>query len=405
MGFPAALLFLMLFLGACFVLYHENLLDTNRHVLVSITLLTLSFALRVFLLEHRTGDYNVFLAPWVDHFRQNGGFSALADQVGNYNLPYLYFLALFSYIPIDDLYLIKYLSICFDILLAWGVSRIVLLYSGSRGRQLTAFLAVMLLPTVILNGACWGQCDSIFSAMCVLAFYYAVQKRSRLSLLWAALALAFKVQAVFFLPIYGMLLLTRRIRLRDLWVFPVAYVGVLLPAIALGHPVTDALFLYARQVGGAVSALNYNSASIYALIPYGFDADWLPYAASIGMALALALVYTSMLWPAARIKSVTNRTLLGLSVLLVLGIPLFLPHMHDRYFFLADVFTLMLAVIAPRYAITAALCQFASLLGYHAYLQQHFLLTMNYGTYALLAAFVLICVYIHKSFRPMVDTL
>ena len=94
-----------------------------------------------------------------------------------------------------------------------------------------------------------------------------------------------------------------------------------------------------------------------------------------------------------------------LAVLLVLGIPLFLPHMHDRYFFLADAFTLALACISPACAGTAVLCQFASLLGYHAYLKERFLLTMNYGTVALIAAFIVICIYIHKSFETTVETL
>ncbi|MGI6027818.1 MAG: conjugal transfer protein TraL [Candidatus Heteroscillospira sp.] len=399
MSLAATSLLLAIFLCTCLLLYREGFMNSARSIVFTVFFLTAAFALRILLLEHRTGDFNMFLQPWTEHFRENGGFKALKDTIGNYNLPYLYFLALFSYLPIDELYLIKYLSICFDVILAWGASRIVLFYTASKRRQLCAFMAVMLLPTVMLNGACWGQCDSIFAAFCVLAFYYGIANRGRLSLAFAALALSFKVQAVFFLPVYGAFLLTERIRFKDLWVFPAVYIATLLPAVLLGHPIADALTVYFRQVDGGTGSLNYNSASVYALIPYGYDAEWLSYASYIGIALALALVYTSMLWPVARIRSVTNSTLLGLTVLLTLGIPLFLPHMHDRYFYLADIFTLVLAFVSPMCAGTALLCQFASLLGYHAYLMERFLLTMNYGAWALLAAFVIICVYIHKSFR------
>jgi len=283
--------------------------------------------------------------------------------------------------------------------LAWSVSRLVLMFTKSKNYQLGAFLAVMLLPTVILNGACWGQCDSIFASFCVLTVYSGLQGKSKLSLTYGAIAFAFKLQAVFLLPIYGAFLLMNKVKLKDIWVFPAVYLASIIPAVILGHPLKEALLIYLNQAGGTTGSLNYNSASIYALIPYGYEADWLHFASAIGMALAVGLVYATMLWPYARYKSVTDDTLFGLAVLLALGIPLLLPHMHDRYFYLADIFTLALAFVSPALLPVTVLCQFGSLLGYHAYLKNEFLLLMNHGTYAMIAAFILICLYIHKSFK------
>ena len=62
----------------------------------SILLLAGAFVLRGAALDYQTLDYQNFLTRWVDFFRDNGGFRALAYPVGNYNIPYLYFLALFS---------------------------------------------------------------------------------------------------------------------------------------------------------------------------------------------------------------------------------------------------------------------------------------------------------------------
>jgi hypothetical protein len=97
-------LLLLIFLLTCLLMYREGFMDTNGRLFLSVTLLTAAFAMRILLMDHRTGDYNVFLAPWVEHFRAGGGFRALDDIVGNYNLPYQYFLALFSYIPMAPLY-------------------------------------------------------------------------------------------------------------------------------------------------------------------------------------------------------------------------------------------------------------------------------------------------------------
>jgi Gpi18-like mannosyltransferase len=42
--------------------------------------------------------------------------------------------------------------------------------------------------------------------------------------------------------------------------------------------------------------------------------------------------------------------------------------MHDRYFFLADLFTILLAVVAPKYRLAALAMQGASLAVYLAFL-------------------------------------
>ena len=67
-----------------------------------------------------------------------------------------------------------------------------------------------------------------------------------------------------------------------------------------------------------------------------------------------------------------------------MGIPFLLPHMHDRYFFCADILTLVLAFVSWPCSPAAVLTQFASLLGYHAYLKMRFLLPMRYGAAALI---------------------
>jgi hypothetical protein len=158
------------------------------------------------------------------------------------------------------------------VILAWGAGRIALHYTRSKNRQLARLSGGDALAHRGAQRRCWGQCDSIFSAFCVLAFYAIAQKRPQLSLVWAALALAFKVQAVFFLPLYAVLLLTGEVKPRQLWVFPAVYLATLLPGVLLGHPLKDALLLYTRQVGGAGNALNYNSASVFAFLPRDFDA-------------------------------------------------------------------------------------------------------------------------------------
>ena len=140
-------------------------------------LIALTLLLRVLLLEHVTLDYENFLHKWTEHFRRFGGFAALKDPVGNYNVPYLYILAFLSYLPFPDLYGIKLFSILFDILLAWGGLRLAGLLTSEKSAPLVAFSALLLLPTVVLNGSAWGQCDSIWTAFCVHALVCGLENR------------------------------------------------------------------------------------------------------------------------------------------------------------------------------------------------------------------------------------
>ena len=90
--------------------------------------------------------------------------------------------------------------------------------------------------------------------------------------------------------------------------------------------------------------------------------------------------------PSAKRKA---SAIIALALLFALGIPFLLPHMHDRYFYAADILSVVLAYAIPALWLAAPLTQFASLLGYHAYLKMRYLLPMRYGSAALVLSFAL----------------
>ena len=94
-----------------------------------------------------------------------------------------------------------------------------------------------------------------------------------------------------------------------------------------------------------------------------------------------------------------DQAVFAAAVLLAVGIPFLLPHMHDRYFFAADALTLALAAAWPQLVLPAVLCEFASLLGYHAYLRMRYLLPMADGALALIAALVILTVVLALELR------
>ncbi len=350
----------------------------ERELLLSLLLpIGLALFLRVLLLDHATLDYQNFLSRWVEHFRENGGFTALKDPVGNYNVPYLYMLAFLSYLPIPDLYGIKLFSILFDILLAWGGLRLTKTLTEKRSAPLWAFTILLLLPTVVLNGACWGQCDSVWAALCLWALTCALEERPASSMAFLALAFSFKLQAIFIIPLWCALWFTGRVRFRHLFVFPSVFALSMAPALLLGKPVGDILSIYLNQAGDSVSwkTINYNSPSVFALLPY--HAEPPPGAPKLAIALAFLFMLGVLFLLFFRRRTVDNISLALAGVAMSLGIPFLLPYMHERYFFLGGVLLTVIACVLPSLSPAAVGAELASLGGYHAYLMTRYVLALT----------------------------
>lgn len=355
---------------------------SERAVMIMLAPIGAAMLVRVLCLDYASGDYNTFLSHWYEYFKINGGFSAMAGSVGDYNVPYLYFMAAISYFNVPDLYLIKLLSILWDVALAWGCLRLV--RSLTRERQgsrapLIAFGTALLLPTVVLNGALWAQCDAIYGALCIHAAALVLEGKNKTSVALIAVAFAFKLQAVFILPLWGVLWLAGRVKFRELWVFPLTYFATIVPALLMGKPLSDILGVYFNQMG-EYPRLVLNAPSVYQFIPYGIALDE-NLAARLGIIAAgvLALILLAL---GFRLRDRLDRdAAMTMAVVLCVGVPFLLPHMHERYFFLADVFTLCWACANVRRVPAAVLAAGASLASYCVYLRLEYNFVLRLGEY------------------------
>ena len=377
LGTPAVraavgLLFLLPFLLCIGLLHHEGC--PPKSLLLFLLPLAAAFYLRILCLDHQTLDYQTFLAQWTAFFRDNGGISAIKLPVGDYNVPYLYFLAAISYLPIPDLYLIKLFSILFDVLLAWGGLRLSRQFCREDSpAPLLCFAVLLLLPTVVLNGAYWGQCDSLYTALTLLALSAALEGRPKTSVLLLAVAFSFKLQTIFLIPLWCAFWFAGRVKFRHLLLFPAGYLLTILPALALGKPLGDILGVYLNQMGEYTYSLSLNAPSIFSLLPYDAQID-MDLAAQAGVAAAFLLVIVLLGLLFWRRKRLTPALLLSTAAVLAIGVPFLLPYMHDRYFMLADVVTLVWACTRWRLFPIALLVQASSLSCYSTYLNLRYTL-------------------------------
>jgi Gpi18-like mannosyltransferase len=327
-------------------------------------LLGVAVLVRIVALPYVSRDYTGFLSVWYEYIDVHGGFAALRDTFSNYNVPYLYLLATLTYLPVPALTGIKLVSVLFDLVLAYYVYRIVRLrYSATWVAGLAA-VTVLLLPTVWLNSAMWAQADSIYSAFCVAGVYYLLRRRPWLACLLIGSAFAFKLQTVFILPVLVTLAVVRYLPWRTLLAVPAAYVAWALPAMLLGHSMRHLFLVYLDQAESD-QRLTANAPSVYQFFRIENGVQPLRQA---GIVFTAGLVLLVILLVLKSRREIDGDRLLLLALLFAILVPFFLPAMHERYFYLADVLSIAVAFWMPRLLWVPLLVQIASLLSYVAFL-------------------------------------
>ncbi len=314
-----------------------------ENILFIVVITVFAMLVRILLFPFESGDYHQFLRGWYEALKNNGGFAAVGMNIGDYMPTYLYFLAIFTYFPVSDLAAIKIISSVADIILAVYVMKIVNLKYENKTYGVLAYAGILFLPSVILNSAVWGQCDSIFTAALVACVYYFMQNKENRAVTAFAIAFIFKLQAVFLAPLLLLLLLKRKVKISTFLIVPLVYFVSILPAVIMGRSLTGLLTVYFSQAG------QYKMIAMFLPNLY----TWLPentpsYISSAAVILAGGLVLISLFYFYRKKFMITNEVLVSLALFFALFVPFILPHMHERYYFLADILSVIFAFYFPK---------------------------------------------------------
>ena len=314
--------------------------------------------IRLVLLGNVSGDYVNFLTPWLDQLRADGGIWGLANYTGNYNAPYVFFLALITYIPIESLFLIKGLSIVFDFIMAFGGVLIVreLIRKehfdlDTRDRYyLVTFLVIMLFPIVIINSSYWGQCDSIYVSFAFFSILCLLKKQYRKAFIFLGLSFSIKLQAVFLLPLFGILYFRNR-KTKDrfpfyyFFIIPLVDFIMCLPAVCFGWPIGKIVTMYfSEQVGYYRYWLSMSFPNFYNFIsvdPMENTRFWYV----LGVALTFILLMVFLILVCKKKIKMTQKRILELAILILTVVTYFLPGMHERYLFMGEVLYVIYFVV------------------------------------------------------------
>ena len=323
----------------------------------------LGFLSRIAMFDFVSNDVAAFLIGWYRIFYEKGIRVALAEDIGDYTPAYMYvlgFISLFRPAPesLSFVHALKYVSCLFDYVSAIFV--LLLCLNRLRTEKwvaLIGYTTALFLPTILLNSAFWGQCDSIFTAFCVASLYYLSGNHQRTGLILYGCAFAFKLQSVFLLPFLVYLVLVKRLKLRFFLYIPLVYLLFALPSAICGRDFLQILIIYGNQ-GASYPYLVLNAPSLYAFFSDSMSNEkaivnyLIPSSVFAGLSLIGALMLV----------------LFEIAYFFALLAPFVLPKMHERYFYLADAFACYFFVVKPKKFYVALLSTFGSLTGYINYL-------------------------------------
>ena len=318
----------------------ESILKKNLFLLVLVVVYIFVF----FHSNFQSCDYLTFLKNWVLKYRKMSIKEALFSvvDVSNYTPAYNYFLI--AKLGGESLFAIKYLTFLWSILLAFVIEKIInfILKDKFSFLRFAVFLAF---PPILLEYAPWGQCDAIYTTLAMLAFLFALKKKSKLSFMFIGLSFAFKLQFLFIVPILFAMLIVKDengkhyLKWKDLWIAPLMYVVNFVPALA-GRSIVDLLMVYLNQsqydtrISGTCGNFCYLF-HFFGWAEYGTTLYNVLTIFCVVLTLSLMVFVLIVVFKTNKSRKLNAKDFSFLGVLFAFLMVFFMPKMLDRFYFIA----------------------------------------------------------------------
>lgn len=375
-----------------------KVLDILLFLLFTVSALMMRYALRHVV----AGDYKMFFEPWVATLREaGGGIKGLAAEFEyvDYTTPYLFILSCISICPfLNTLLLMKIVSIFFDFVAAFAVMAIVYDRKKSMTYGMIGYGIFLMAPTILTNGAMWAQCDIIFTSFVLWSFYFLLKDKPVPAMAFYGVAFAFKLQTLFIAPLYVILWMKGKVKLKHFLFLPFMYLVGCIPSLIAGKSLWELISVYFFQADGAMDiyALSHKFPNIYQLI--GTDTFLFEYAdAGIWLTLGALMIFMYIF---ARVDyQFDNVLMLRMGMFFTMIVVFFLPHMHERYAILVDVLAIIYVFFDSKRFYIPVLTLLCSFAGYTIYLAQTNIVPLYLYTVIFLFLMVDHGVFIYKRIR------
>lgn len=303
--------------------------------------------MRIVLRTYVSDDWTIFWDPWIRAFQEHGWADAISGRElwYDYAPPFMYVLYGISRIPLNPMTAYKLVCGCMDFVAAFMMGKIVWELTKSKTKAFGAYGIVVIAPTVIANSAMWAQCDIIYMTFILISIYYLLKEKPNKAMIFYGIAFAFKLQSLFIFPFLLILWVNKKLKIQHfLWIFAMYFVGIF-PAWLAGRPFSELLAIYVEQGMQDMWSLSIKWPNIYQIIGNEFLIK--EYSAA-GTWLILGILMCVLAYMVQRRYRITQTFMIQLALFFAVLTPYFLPHMHERYGFLADFLAIIYAMIQVR---------------------------------------------------------
>ena len=339
-----------------------------------------------------TGDWTTWWELWFEQLYK-GGFQSLAGDWYDYAPPFVYLLWIISVLPINSMTGFKLMMSGFDFMAAIVAALIIYEITKNRTKSLLTYAVFMLNPIFLVNSSLWAQCDMLPMFWVLLCTYFFVKERPSMAMFFFGVAFAFKLQPLWLVPMLVILWVNKKVDLKHFLWLPVNYFIGIIPAWIAGRPLLDLLTIYISQTEAEGWSLALKYSNIYYLIgETGFIDEY----HTAGVWLSLAVFMIVLYYIGRKKLKINAEFILLLGGFVGLLAPFFLPQMHERYSFFAEVFLILYAVLKPKKFYLPVFQSLTSFMGYSIFVAQDWSLPIQYMPFITLAVLFLTGYEVYK---------
>lgn len=209
-------------------------------------------------------------------------------------------------------------------------------------------------------------------------------------LFFFGVAASIKGISLFLLPWVLLVICIRKIPITFLLLIPMAYLILIMPACIAGRDFLDLLKIPFCQAVGE-KAFTANAPTIFQLLPH------IEILKSVAILFTLLIIFIFFVFLALRVSVQSEEIILKSCLFCSIFIPFFLPKIHDRYFFMADVLSFIYAFYFPRSFYIAIGVQFVSFFSYLPFLFNVIIIPFSILSLILLAIIIFLFIDLMKS--------
>jgi Gpi18-like mannosyltransferase len=339
--------------------YEPNVMMRPRHAVAWLVgFLLASIPIRILLFDNYLDwDVSSFLS-YIQQMHDKPFHELMATHFTKLSSAYLYLWYPLSFLEEITPSAFKGYMIVFDYACAWWCYRIVRLrYPSPSLVPLQAAALLVWVPVSAMTSSLWGQIDNAYTSFLLGCVFFLMRRQSQHARphdqSWAILcfsaAFCFKLQAIVLVPALCFLVGARHLPWHYGLIPFLAYALMQTPRFLVGYPVAN-VFLGYQEQKDMFYDISVRAPNIYLLLGEYSDPSWHPLLDLIGTYTAVPLCLLAWL-AGARLaggKQLTPMRVLVTSLLSVTLTPYVLTRMHERYFYPADLLSVVLLFYRPQ---------------------------------------------------------